>query len=505
MKVSIDNRTGCLNDYYFQTLCLLYFPGEKFSRGDDSPNEASFVLEKREDGFFCKAVLSDGTKTAESSFSTAGYRPTVEMTDSDFAALALGKAYLAAGKELFGFSLPWGYLLGLRPVKRAKYYLDKGCSDDDVRRLFQTDYGVHADKAALAVDTARAEQDLLRDTRPDDCGLYISIPFCPTRCAYCSFISVATDKLRNLLPDYLERLKEDIEKTCRVIRETGMRLTCVYIGGGTPTSLDERQTEDLFRCIGRVLPREHVREFTCEAGRPDTITPGKVKLMREAGVDRISVNPQTTDDAVLKRIGRAHTVADFYRAADMTAGAGFRVRNADLIAGLSGDTEEGFRKSLEDVIGLGFENITVHTLSVKKSSFLRFSEDGKYDPYGGLARSCVSYACERLKDSGRRPYYLYRQKNIIGNAENVGYALPGTENLYNVLMMEEYATVFACGAAAITKLVTPDRTDICRIAHPKYPFEYLTADRSAGADDVLRFRSGNGRPAHSDRRADSEE
>ena len=267
-----------------------------------------------------------------------------------------------------------------------------------------------------------------------------------------------------------------------------MRLTSVYIGGGTPTVLDEQQLAGLLETVDRCLPREHLKEFTCEAGRPDTITEEKLRLLRGCGADRISVNPQTTDDAVLRRIGRKHTAEDFYRASELVAKHGFRVRNADLIAGLPGDTEDGFRKSLETVIGMGFENITVHTLSVKKSAFLRFSEDGMYDPYGGLARSCVSYACGRLRESGRLPYYLYRQKNIVGNAENVGYALPGTENLYNVLMMEEYATVFACGAAAITKLVTPDRKDIRRVAHPKYPFEYLESPRPLTAADVTDFR-----------------
>ena len=491
MKLFIDNRTDCLNDYYFQTLCLLYFPGEKFSPKDGSPASASFLLEKRGEGdFYCEATLSDGKRQASGCFSTAGWTPEVDMKDNDFAAMALGKAYLRAGEKLFGFSLPWGYLLGLRPVKRAKYYLDLGCTDETVGRLFRKDYDVHPDKASLAVETARTEQRMLAGTEENDCGLYVSIPFCPTRCAYCSFISVATDKLRNLLPDYLEKLKRDIEHTCALIRETGMRLTSVYIGGGTPTSLDPRQTADLMKTLDRFLPREDLREFTCEAGRPDTITEEKLRILKSYGVDRVSVNPQTTDGAILERIGRKHTVKDFYDACGMVEKTGFRVRNADLIAGLPGDTEKGFRKSLEDVISVGFENITVHTLSVKKSSFLRFSEDGHYDPFGGLARSCVSYACGRLKETGRNPYYLYRQKNIIGNAENVGYAFPGTENLYNVLMMEEYSTVFACGAAAITKLVTPDRTDILRAANPKYPFEYLASDRFLSPEEVIEFRAG---------------
>ncbi|MBP5231531.1 MAG: coproporphyrinogen dehydrogenase HemZ [Clostridia bacterium] len=494
MRVRIDNRTGLLNDYYFQTLCLLYFPGEKFSEKDESPAWAEFLLEKREDGtFFCSAVLSDGNRTGKADLSSEGVVPAVPMDETGLAALTLGNAYLRAGEKLFGFSLPWGYLLGLRPVKRAKYYLDLGYAPETVERMFREDYRTHPDKASLAVETAAVEQGMLRDAGDNDCGLYISIPFCPTRCAYCSFISVAaTERMKEIAPVYLERLKEEIAAVCGLIRDTGMRLTSVYIGGGTPTSLTDRQTEDLLRALDRVLPRNHLKEFTCEAGRPDTITKNKIRLLESVGVDRISVNPQTTDDAVLRRIGRNHTSADFFRAADLAMGANFRVRNADLIAGLPGDTEDGFRKSLEDVLSFGFENVTVHTLTVKKSSFIRFWEEGYYDPLGTAARSCVSYARTRLKESGRPPYYLYRQKNIVGNAENVGYALPGTENLYNVLMMEEYATVFACGAGAITKLVTPDRKGILRIANPKYPFEYLNLEtiRVPTPDEVTAFRSG---------------
>ncbi|MCH5182890.1 MAG: coproporphyrinogen dehydrogenase HemZ [Oscillospiraceae bacterium] len=489
MNVTIHNRTPYLNDFYFRTLCMLYFPGEKFREGAEEAGEnaASFLLEERADGFFCCTELNAGGRTAKGSFSTAGYRPYVEMTNSDLAALALGKAYLEAGRKLFGFSLPWGYLLGLRPVKRAKYYLDRGYSAETVEKLFVEDYGVQPQKATLAVETAQTEIEMLRDTLPTDCALYLSIPFCPTKCAYCSFVSCTTPRLLGLLPAYLERLKRDITDTCRVIREQGMRLTSVYVGGGTPSILTEVQLRDLLGHLQTCMPADHLREFSFEAGRPDTITPEKLHILKESGVRRISVNPQTTDEEVLRRIGRQHSMEAFFSVADAAMKEGFDVVNADLIAGLPGDTLATFEKSLADVMAIGFENITIHTLSVKKAAPLRFSEDGVYDPAGALARECVEYAWRTLKENGWLPYYLYRQKNIVGNAENVGYAKAGKENLYNVLMMEEYSTVFACGAGAITKLVSPDRNEICRIAFPKYPYEYLDASDGIREPEIRSF------------------
>ncbi len=487
MKLQIENKTAYLNDYYFQTLCLLYFPGEKFHEGFESENGASFFLEQRRDGIFCRTILSVGEKEEAGTFDTAGYRPNVEMDGAAFAALALGKAYLEAGRKLFGFSLPWGYLLGLRPVKRAKYYLDRGYTAETVERLFVEDYDVLPQKAKLAVETALTEQRMLLQTEVKDCGLYLSIPFCPTKCDYCSFVSCATPRLFALLPAYLERLKQDIADTCRLIRELGLRLTTVYIGGGTPSILNETQLRDLFSCIERHLPAEHLQEFSFEAGRPDTITEEKLHILKASGVRRISVNPQTTNEEVLRRIGRKHSVSDFFAVSEIAMRIGFDSVNADLIAGLPGDTHQSFEQSLNDVMAIGFDNITVHTLSVKKSAVMRFSEQGIYDPAGVLARDCVQYAWQTLGQAGWHPYYLYRQKNIVGNAENVGYSRLGRENLYNVLMMEEYATVFSCGAGAITKLVSPDRNEICRLAFPKYPYEYMDSVDGIREEEIRRF------------------
>ena len=486
MKLVIDNRTRYLNDYYFQTLCLLYFPGEKFKEGFESDNYASFFLEETaEHCITARVVLGMGERRAEGYFE-GGYTPSIPMNDDFYAMNALGKAFLEAGRRLFGFGLPWGYITGLRPVKRAKYYLDRGYSPEEVITLFERDYEVTNEKSTLSVETALIQQKMLEDIGENDCGLYVSIPFCPTRCDYCSFVSYSNQRLFSLIPEYLEKLMKDIAETGEMIRRLGMRLRAIYIGGGTPSILDEHQINRLLGCINSNVDISGV-EYTFEAGRPDTVTREKLLAVINNGVKRISINPQTTSDLVLRQIGRKHSAKQFFEAAEIANGIGFDCINADLIAGLPGDTELSFRQSLEDVIGLGFSNITVHTLSIKNAASMRFIGDGFYDPQGEFARESVEYARNRLKGAGYSPYYLYRQKNTVGNAENTGYTLPGKENLYNVLMMEEHSTVFACGAGSITKLVSPKRDDILRHAFPKYPFEYLSQDKGLGYDEAKAF------------------
>ncbi len=489
MKLVIDNRTSYLNDYYFQTLCLLYFPGEKFKEGFESENYASFYLAETEKGSHlieARVVLGSGDKSASGEFSGA-YEPVIPINDEFYAMNAVGKAFLEAGRKLFGFGLPWGYITGLRPVKRAKYYLDRGYSVEQVIELFNRDYDVSLEKSTLSVETALIQQKMLADVKPNDCGLYVSIPFCPTRCDYCSFVSYSNSKLFALIPDYLEKLMCDIRETGEMIKNLGMRVRSVYIGGGTPSILEPDQIDRLLGCINQSIDIGLDTEYTFEAGRPDTVTPEKLVAVKSGGVRRISINPQTTSDKVLQAIGRKHTSAKFFEASHQAFSMGFDCINADLIAGLPADTGESFRKSLDDVINLGFSNITVHTLSIKNAANMRFVGDGYYDPQGDFARESVEYARTRLNGAGYKPYYLYRQKNTVGNAENTGYTLPGKENLYNVLMMEEHSTVFACGAGAITKLVSPDRDDILRHAFPKYPFEYLRDNKSLGYDEAQAF------------------
>lgn len=486
MKVFIENQTPYLNDYHFKSLCLLYFHSEKFPENDLSPNSAYFKLENTPSGLyaFCKINTPFGSAEAECREEDVIF--TIPTPKEDIAAAITGKAFLKAGEKLFGFYPPWGYLTGLRPVKRARFYLERGFSEKKVRRLFENDYNVSEEKTSLSINTAYNEIKLLSSLGPKHCGVYISIPFCPTRCDYCSFVSYSNKKLFSLIPDYLKRLVGDIEKTGQIIKETGFLPVALYIGGGTPSFLSNDQLKYLFSAISKHIPMENMREFSFEGGRPDTLEGEKLEIIKKYGVDRISVNPQTTNQAVLDAIGRKHTVADFFRAAENVKKYNFKTVNADLIAGLPGDTFDSFSKSLEDVINLGFENITVHTLSIKNASEMK-NEDAFFDPVGNQARECVSHAGRTLADSGYNPYYLYRQKRTVGNGENTGFSLPGHEGLYNVMMMEETSTVFACGAGAITKLVSADGEHIDRIAFPKYPFEYLEKEEGIGEEAIKSF------------------
>lgn len=486
MKIYIENHTDYLNDYYFKSLCLLYFHSEKFPVEDSSPNTARFILKKEDKGLtaFCEISSPYGKASAECKEEDIVF--TIPTPGEEIAKSITGKALLAAGYKLFGFIPPWGHITGLRPVKRARFYLERGFSEKKVRRLFENDHNVSREKTDLSIDTAYNEIKLLSDLENNNCGVYVSIPFCPTRCDYCSFVSYSNQKLFKLIPDYLARLLKDIKKTGEIIRETGFVPSAIYIGGGTPSFLSEEQLEFLLSGINKHIPMENLREFSFEAGRPDTLTKEKLNIINKYGVNRISVNPQTTNQTVLDAIGRKHTVEDFFQAAKLVKKYDFKTVNADIIAGLPKDTFESFSKTLDDVLSLGFENVTVHTLSIKNAAEMK-NEEGIFDPAGSLARECVSYVEKTLKAKNYRPYYLYRQKRTVGNGENTGYSLEGHECLYNVMMMEETSSVFACGAGAITKLVSSDGEHIERIAFPKYPFEYLEKEEGIGEERIKSF------------------
>jgi len=319
---------------------------------------------------------------------------------------------------------------------------------------------------------------------PKDCSVYISIPFCPSRCTYCSFVSYTSKRLLGLIPQYLERLKEDIRSNFETIDRLGLRVRTVYIGGGTPTILNEAQIKELLSFIATMTDVTKLEEYTMEAGRPDTINEEKLRIAKEYGVTRVSVNPQSLCDEVLCGIGRNHSVEEFFRAFEDARRAQISTVNVDLIAGLPGDNFRRFSATMDQILQLNPENITVHTFCVKKSAeILRLNSD-IYSIRGGDAGKCVDYSQIKTHQAGYIPYYMYRQKNTVGNYENVGFSLPEHEGLYNIYMMEEIHSIFAAGAGAVTKLVDYASADasarnIERLFHQKYPYEYLEEDRRA--------------------------
>ncbi|MBQ8416080.1 MAG: coproporphyrinogen dehydrogenase HemZ, partial [Clostridia bacterium] len=332
--------------------------------------------------------------------------------------------------------------------------------------------------AALATEVALNEEKLIGEPSPKDCSVYISIPFCPTRCSYCSFVSYTSPKLLSLIPDYLAHLVNDLEQTLEQIKLLGLRICTVYIGGGTPTILTAEQLRFLLSKISERIDISSLEEFTLESGRPDTITAEKMAVAKEYGVTRVCVNPQSLCEAVLQSIGRCHTAEDFLRAYDIARASGIPNINTDLIVGLPGDTFKTFSATFERILSLRPENITVHTFCIKKAAEILRKGNSVYSLRGGDAGKCVDYSQLKTQQEGYLPYYMYRQKNTVGNLENVGFALEGAECRYNVYMMEEVHSIFAVGAGAVSKMVdyrpkNGGKPKIERLFYPKYPYEYL--------------------------------
>ena len=480
---------GNINKYYVQTLCMVFFPGATFGEGETSSdglpevhvnvysenegkNQVAYVTMKLND------KICEATETVKSD---------AEISIATHASIAVGKALFAAGKELLGYIPPWGILTGVRPAKVASFLLYAGKGVIQTKKILRDEYFLSTQKAALATAVAKKEIKLLKEMSNDDCSIYISIPFCPSRCAYCSFVSSTTPRLLSMIDEYLDAVCEDLVETVQTIRKHGLKIQTVYIGGGTPTVLSPVQLRRLLKKIKSLINTDELLEFTLEAGRPDTITAEKLAIAKKYGVTRISVNPQTLSDNVLRDIGRRHTVEDFYRAYDIAKKSGIRDINVDLIAGLPGDDFENFSKTVDKVIELAPSNITVHTFTVKKAADVLKNNSSVYSLTGGDAAKSVSYSQIKTKFFGYKPYYMYRQKNTVGNLENVGFSLEGHEGLYNVFMMEEVHSIFAVGAGAVTKLVYNNNyktgdARIVRIFNAKYPYEYLRKCKERNSD-----------------------
>ncbi len=482
MKITLDSP---VNKYYVQTLSMIFFPGEHFGEksdidnGDEKPS--LYVRSEETEGVIqAYARVEWQGKVCEANYSAEQIDG---RTHERTLKLAVGGAVLEAIGELMGYRPAWGMMIGVRPSKVASEMLNMGMSKTRVKKRLTTDYLVIPKKAALATDIAVTEKRIVGAPSPKDCSVYISIPFCPSRCTYCSFVSYTSKRLLSLIPQYLERLKDDIRENFELIERLGLRVRTVYIGGGTPTILSEDQLRELLSHIASLTDVSVLDEYTMEAGRPDTINAEKMKIAKEYGVTRVSVNPQSLCDEILCGIGRNHSVEEFYRAYEDARRADLKTVNVDLIAGLPGDNFRRFSATMDGILQLDPQNITVHTFCVKKSAeILRLNSD-VYSVRGGDAGKCVDYSQIKAHQAGYIPYYMYRQKNTVGNYENVGFSKPGYEGLYNIYMMEEIHSIFAAGAGAVTKLVdltgaSESRRTIERLFHQKYPYEYLAEDRS---------------------------
>ena len=377
--------------------------------------------------------------------------------------------YLAAAEHLPQIP-PWGALAGVRPTKITTKHLLDGGTLKSADRLLRDVYYVTGERRQLAVDCSKStvRANGLMDQR--DVSLYVGIPFCPTRCSYCSFVSRSVGKRTELLEPYLQALLQEIAVTGRLMKDAGKHLRSIYIGGGTPTTLSADQMAVLMDAVTDAFDMDRCIEFTVEGGRPDTLDAEKLRTIRRHGADRMSINPQTMVDAVLRACGRPHTAAEVLKSYDQAVEAGFDAINMDLIAGLPSDTVEGFQNSLDSVAALHPANITVHTLALKKGADL-FEKKVEL-PSLEAVTEMVNYANSALRALGYKPYYLYRQKYMSGSFENVGWSRDNLDCLYNIYMMEELHTIVSVGGGGMNKVNLPDGS-LQRFPNPKFPEQYI--------------------------------
>lgn len=376
--------------------------------------------------------------------------------------------------EYTGSRFPWGFLTGIRPAKIVQEMLDDGKKKQEIMDRLTDYYLVSPEKAQLLYGIAVVERDILRETAPDMISLYIGIPFCPTRCLYCSFTSNPVGKYKTMLDGYMKALETEMDGVREIIQNKGHKIQSIYIGGGTPTALDLDNLKRLLESVENKFDLEHVKEYTLEAGRPDSLDKDKLIAIKNSRVDRISINPQTMNDDTLTLIGRKHTAEDIVTSFGIAREIGFDNINMDIIVGLPGENYCMFEHTMEEIGKLLPESLTVHTMAIKRASRLN-AEKGRY---GLTSRHEVSKMIDLAREwawkMGMHPYYVYRQKNMLGNFENTGYCKPGLESIYNIQIMEERQTIIALGAGAVTKAVYPNENRIERAFNVKGVEEYIT-------------------------------
>ncbi|MDO4618682.1 MAG: coproporphyrinogen dehydrogenase HemZ [Clostridia bacterium] len=455
----IQNGLNC--EYEMNVFIRLYF-----GKDEDGIIFTNLTYENDLIDAYCEIIYNEDTYFGEFSLKR---EKTTEKENKRFSSIAVTRAFCNAAEKIVNVSLPWGVMCGVRPAKTVTKFLQDGKSLDETHGILKNVYGVSEEKCLLAEEVSKNEEAILSKIKENSVSIYIGIPFCPSRCLYCSFVSSDISVSGKYMNDFTDCLVKEIEYTADILRDTKKVIENIYIGGGTPTALDDVNFEKLLKAVSDNFEIEKVNEYTVEAGRPDTVTEKKLSIIKKYGADRISINPQTTKDETLKRIGRRHSFEDFKNAFLLARDLGFKNINCDLIAGLPEEEFEDFKKSIDDLVVLNPENITVHSMCVKRAADLRHKMD-KLQEAETMTRM-LSYAQSTLKNNGYSPYYMYRQKNISGNLENVGYAKPGKFSFYNINIMEEAQTIIALGGGGSSKLVTKDGIE--RIFNYKDPIEYI--------------------------------
>lgn len=461
--------------FELENLTRLFFPNEKITViRDFSEPQPPYIYTEVSDKITISVNIGSFNKSETA---------VKKLTDDDNELVSAQLLYKLLC-DFTGLTQPWGILTGVRPVKLLRR-LAEGSSEEQAVKKFEKDFFVSNEKIALSRETEHNERKILELSKPESFSLYVGIPFCPSRCSYCSFVMASIERAEKLIEPYTKLLCEEIKRTAEIANKLGLRLETVYFGGGTPTTLSAEQLDTVLRTVNNSFDMSTCREFTVEAGRPDTIDIAKLFALKENKVDRISINPQTVNDEVLKTIGRKHTAQQFFDAFELARKCGFDNINTDLIAGLPTDTPESFKNSLDSIVRLNAECITVHTLCMKRASRLT-TEGVTLDLQQARdAREMLAYTQNILGQNAYIPYYMYRQSRMVGNLENVGWSKRGFESLYNVYVMDETHTILACGSGGVTKLKRNNPDYLERIFNFKYPYEYI--DRF---DELIQRKSG---------------
>ena len=472
MNLYVKNHNS---HFELENLTRLFFPNEKITViRDFSEPQPPYIYTEVSDKITISVNIGSFNKSETA---------VKKLTDDDNELVSAQLLYKLLC-DFTGLTQPWGILTGVRPVKLLRRLAEESNEEQAVKK-FENDFFVSNEKIALSRETEHNERKILELSKPESFSLYVGIPFCPSRCSYCSFVMASIERAEKLIEPYTKLLCEEIKRTAEIANKLGLRLETVYFGGGTPTTLSAEQLDTVLGTVNNSFDMSTCREFTVEAGRPDTIDIAKLFALKENKVDRISINPQTVNDEVLKTIGRKHTAQQFFDAFELARKCGFDNINTDLIAGLPTDTTESFKNSLDSIVRLNAECITVHTLCMKRASRLT-TEGVTLDLQQARdAREMLAYTQNILGQNEYIPYYMYRQSRMVGNLENVGWSKKGFESLYNVYVMDETHTILACGSGGVTKLKRNNPDYLERIFNFKYPYEYI--DRF---DELIQRKSG---------------
>ncbi len=443
------------------SILMLFYPNDKYTQTEDIKDGIT-LLSGLEDNRAYAELYIDGELKAEHS-------EAAESSDRREIKRVLGLCSALALKRVRNIPLAWGILTGVRPAKLVSEAWSEGLGTDEIRRIFTRKYLVSPEKLELMIRVAEQEKNIV-ENGIGKISIYIGIPFCPTRCLYCSFTSYPLERYRNRVDEYIDALIKEMSFVSGYVSKN--EVESLYIGGGTPTSLNEKQLERLLCAVEKYL--KIPAEFTAEAGRPDTVTPEKLRILKEHNVSRISINPQTLNDDTLRLIGREHTSAQFFEAFELARKAGHEHINTDIILGLPGEGEKEVTRTMQGLEKLSPESITVHTLAVKRASRLKETLESYDMADYSLMERLIGISREYTEKMGMLPYYMYRQKNMAGNFENVGWCKEKCQCIYNVAIMEEKQTVIALGAGGSTKIVDTDTNRIERIFNVKSVDDYIT-------------------------------